>query len=262
MASTAIALTGAFSACTLSEPNNGDSESVRLISILSSSMTLYDIQYDSQGRPVQINDREYDARYIISYAPFELVIEEGAPKDAMDADSDEMYMEYRTVISDGTFNTAGYLTGATITETEYDVDGNVISQESSPLVLRYDNFGHLISYIDDGEVVFSYDWDINGNLTSYTTDSGTVTIKYGTTPNPKRQWTPFWDNIGPFRLTGLFGVAPAYMPASWVEDNGMADDGSYISRKWAYQLTDAGWIQAVQEVVEGYSQVFNFRYSK
>ena len=259
MSAVCFAALSLFSSCTVSEPDfGGSSDKARLEAITSSSMTVIDIKYDAQNRPVLIQDRMNDVKLTIEYNPLCIIEEDAGYHYDYNTDVTTIYTNCRLIMSNISLNSNGYMTSCDTEETYYSFEGEVESYETGHVNLHYDVFNHLTEYIEDGEISIKFSWSNSGLLTDIVSDEGNVRLEYGLTPTVNNQWSPYWDNLGIYRLTGLFGIAPTMMVKEVI-----VDEGDYYEnrRKFAYQITSGGWIKAMQVAENDYVETFNFRYS-
>lgn len=259
-----------ISGCTLSEPDSGDGsvyeDSLKLKSVSSLGVTLFDIDYDNSGRITKMtlgggkDMMEYDFQYsgdvtlpnVISYCEYESIPKgEDYVKELVESDiwKDIQYVD-------------GKITSFTYTETQYFVyyeydyytelySRNVSSQENSGTrILEYDSNGYLISDSDtctdningtthDKTV---YNWEDGLLLSVMDNDTSELlyTIRYSEENNIHRQWDINNEIFGPLAVAGFMGKAPA----KFISEISTYSKGAYMDETiyYAYVIAENGYI--------------------
>lgn len=211
----------------------------RLSSITFLGVTFMRASYDSDGRIKEISMPDDEITISVSYSPLTLTCRDD---------------EDTTIFSDITTNASGYITQAKISD----------GMEHRDMTIEYDSSGHIMSMaFSDGEYN-EFTWE-NGNLTGVTMDEvyykQITDYTYSSLDNRVGACSPFWEPLGPYWMTGLFGVVSAKFPSSMYtyEPGGYYGEGDYT--EFAYKLNTAGYISAEQVSIDGVSLTLSYNYS-
>lgn len=254
-----------MSACTVSEPDiNKDSTpggKLQSISILGTNFIV--MKYDNAGRLTDIQDWLGGTKLQISYNPLIIVCEEA--NSSYDGEEWNVYTQYIDIYEDITLNSDGYITSMKTREQSLDWSGDVKNEDISYQRLEYDADGHLVrSYdIEDGpDSGIHYEWN-SGLLNRIVVGGGddierVFTYEYSQYSNPTFQWTPLWDDLGLYRLTGFFGKAPSRFVSKVTQTNSWGD---IEEASFGYTLNSAGQISKMWfRDYDNESMSFNFQY--
>lgn len=240
-----------LSSCTLSEPDSlkdpGEGN-IYLTSISSMTLDLYKLGYDSQKRVVEVQDRMNGVRLFVNYGQNEIIVEAAGSIWDNFTDEDNYFVESRTVMSNLKFNSMGYITSLTSHEYEYNAPDDLKYEDVTEFELEYDSDGHLTVYrnVTDNEVTL-FNWNSDGNMTSYSFDGREYTLEYSRLANKFFQWMPFWDEMGVYRMTNLFGKGPANLVSKVTEVDNTGSDYYYgYDIDFAYKLTNSGLISSAR----------------
>ena len=212
------------------EPDVPGSDTVtnRLEVITASGMTMFTFSYDGSGRMTRLKSSELDMDIKISYSPMKIEFDE---------DGDVL------TFSNIKLNSHGFITEATCTD----------SEGSYKINLTYNDSGNLTSISDSDGETSALSWAY-GRLMKATSDGEVTTYTYTELANPAGMFSPLWDPLGPYWMTGLFGTAPNMFPASITNYDGE-------TAKFAYKLNNDGTIAAEQLTYDGSTMTLSYRYS-
>lgn len=250
---------GSLSSCHLSDPEGLDdpeaATSMRLTSISSYMMTLISYEYDAQGRLLQINDNTSEMRFQLQYS--------GSAKTPSQITITDFsnWQEERSEWTNLHFNSDGYLSSWTASDFIFDNNLGQWIPDEAPYsnTCTYDSEGHLTATDD---LILSWD---NGDLRRiHGGESGStdITVLYTELDNRHGCWSPYWMPLGVFYTLGIFGKAPAHMPARFSG----SDEGEATDAQLAYQLNNLGMIAiekiAVSEDGDSFTQTLEYNYAK
>lgn len=222
-------------------PNTTDNpnELPQLISIESYGFALFTFTYNSSGQLTQIKPGSMFADEIgkieISYNPLKIKI------GGIEGEDD-------TLLTNISTNSKGFITSLTCTESgdsfimnfTYNTSGNLTkitySDDESPMIFTW-NDGKLNTVVDDENNRYEYTYTNLANTT-------------GT-------FSPMWEPFGLYWMTGLFGTAPTYFPASIA----VYEDNELYQVELAYKINSNGTIAAEQMTNEGETITMTYKYS-
>lgn len=222
-------------------PDNPDTpnELPQLRSIESYGIALFTLGYNSSGQLTQIKPGSMFADEIgkveISYNPLRIKI------GGVDGEDD-------TLLTDISTNSQGFITSMTCTE-----DDN-----SFRMNLSYNTSGNLtkITYSDD-HTSTTFTWHGSKLTTVVDDENNLYEYTYTNLANTVGAFSPMWEPFGLYWMTGLFGNAPTYYPASiTTHENNEIDQVGL-----AYKINSNGTIAAEQMTYEGETITMTYKYS-
>ena len=211
------------------EAGGGDSPVAtgnKLSSITVAGIPVFNVSYDSSGRISRMKMDEMEIT--LSYNPLTI-------KSRDDEDN--------LTLSNISTNSRGYMTEATVSELG----------DSWKVSLNYDSAGHLTSMTTDGDTDF-FNWK-DGNLMSVTYDGDDIFYTYSTLENKAGVCSPFWDPLGPYSMTGLFGKVSKNFPMT------MYNPVLYDVTEFAYRLNPDGTISAEQVTIDDITMTMSYNYA-